>query len=204
MHHFLNVVYHDDVICKFASHFTLKYCITLHSKYDVMDRYVWSDTLYAFANFRNIYALQTLLRACLFDILYVISSLTHVQCTCAWYSHAVPRVCTLVSTAMRCWYPKLYITCAWFFTCFPPLQTLAPPMQSILSRLRQHNYIKIVVFSDHIILHEPVCQWPVCDCLIAFFSKGFPLNKAVAYVNLHKPMLFNNLEMQYHLQSRYD
>lgn len=83
-----------------------------------------------------------------------------------------------------------------------PLQTLAPPMQSILSRLRQHTYIKIVVFSDQTILHEPVCQWPVCDCLIAFFSKGFPLNKAIAYVNLRKPLLFNDLELQYHLQNR--
>lgn len=76
-------------------------------------------------------------------------------------------------------------------------------MQSILSRMRQHKNIKIVVFSDDTILNKPVVEWPVCDCLIAFFSKGFPLQKAIEYANLHNPMLFNDLEIQYTLQERY-
>ena len=63
--------------------------------------------------------------------------------------------------------------------------------------------IKIVVFSDDTILNKPVVEWPVCDCLIAFFSKGFPLQKAIEYANLHNPMLFNDLEIQYTLQDRY-
>ena len=44
-------------------------------------------------------------------------------------------------------------------------------MQSILARLRQQEYIKLVIFSDHTILNEPVEKWPFCNCLVAFYSK---------------------------------
>ena len=44
-------------------------------------------------------------------------------------------------------------------------------MQSILAQLRQQEYIKLVVFSDHTILNEPVEQWPLCNWLVAFYSK---------------------------------
>lgn len=47
---------------------------------------------------------------------------------------------------------------------------------------------------------EPVEKWPVCDCLISFHSKGFPLEKAQAYTELRKPYIINNLDMQYDLQ----
>lgn len=45
-------------------------------------------------------------------------------------------------------------------------------------------------------------EWPPCDCLISFHSKGFPLDKAIAYAALHKPYLINNLHMQYDIQDR--
>ena len=76
-------------------------------------------------------------------------------------------------------------------------------MQSILLRLQHYDHVKIVVFSDDAILREPVDQWPVCDCLLAFFSKGFPLQKATDYVRLRKPFVFNDLSIQYTLQDRY-
>ena len=82
------------------------------------------------------------------------------------------------------------------------VQTLAPPMQSILSRLRHYDHVKIVVFSDHTILHEPVEEWPICKCLLAFFSEGFPLQKATDYVQLREPFLLNDLSIQYTLQDR--
>jgi inositol hexakisphosphate/diphosphoinositol-pentakisphosphate kinase len=89
-----------------------------------------------------------------------------------------------------------------FHLPFAYLQTLAPPMQSILSRLQHYDYIKIVVFSDTIILKDRVEDWPLCDCLLAFFSEGFPLQKAVDYVKLRRPFVFNDLDIQFTLQDR--
>ncbi len=80
---------------------------------------------------------------------------------------------------------------------------MAPPMQNILERFKLQDYIKIEMFSDKIILEHPIEEWPICDCLIAFFSKGFPLEKAINYVSLRKPLVINDLEMQYSLMDRY-
>ncbi len=83
-----------------------------------------------------------------------------------------------------------------------PTQTLAPPMQNILTRLSRQDHIQIIVFPDDTILNEPVEEWPKCDCLIAFYSTGFPLEKAIRYVKLRKPMVLNDLQMQYDLMDR--
>lgn len=45
-------------------------------------------------------------------------------------------------------------------------------------------------------------EWPVCDCLVSFHSKGFPLDKAIQYAQLHNPYVINNLHMQYDIQDR--
>jgi len=74
-------------------------------------------------------------------------------------------------------------------------------MKSILERL-QHPNSEIVVFSESVILNDPIEDWPICDCLITFFSVGFPLDKAVKYVELRKPLLINELESQYDLLDR--
>lgn len=49
-------------------------------------------------------------------------------------------------------------------------------------------------------LQNPVEEWPICDCLISFHSKGFPLDKAIQYEKLRKPYVINNLHMQYDIQ----
>ena len=46
-------------------------------------------------------------------------------------------------------------------------------------------------------------KWPLCDCLVSFHSKGFPLHKAQAYAQLRKPYIINNLDMQHDLQVRF-
>ena len=75
-------------------------------------------------------------------------------------------------------------------------------MQSILDRIKERPYICIVTFSDKVIIESSIEDWPVCDCLIAFYSKGFPLEKAIKYVELRKPLVFNDLGMQYSLMDR--
>lgn len=77
------------------------------------------------------------------------------------------------------------------------------PMQEILERLGRFDYLKPLVFEERVILEEPVENWPLCDCLISFHSKGFPLDKAVKYAKLRNPMLVNDLHMQYTIQDRY-
>ncbi|KAM4618646.1 inositol hexakisphosphate and diphosphoinositol-pentakisphosphate kinase 1 [Polymixia lowei] len=75
-------------------------------------------------------------------------------------------------------------------------------MTQILERLCKFDYIDVVVFPEEVILEEPVENWPLCDCLISFHSKGFPLDKAVEYVKLRNPLLINDLNMQYFIQDR--
>lgn len=105
------------------------------------------------------------------------------------------------------------------------------PMTQILERLCKFEYITVVIMGEDVILNEPVENWPACDCLISFHSKGktsvqalahlrsgqgasthsspaspcisgFPLDKAVAYAKLCKPFLINDLDMQYYIQDR--
>ncbi len=76
-------------------------------------------------------------------------------------------------------------------------------MQNILSRLTSYEYIEILIFSDDVILNQPVEDWPIVDCLVAFYSDGFPLDKAIAYVDLRQPMVVNDLQEQYALMDRW-
>lgn len=45
-------------------------------------------------------------------------------------------------------------------------------MTQILERLCKFEYITVVIMGEDVILNEPVENWPSCDCLISFHSKG--------------------------------
>ncbi|KAM9317667.1 inositol hexakisphosphate and diphosphoinositol-pentakisphosphate kinase 2 isoform 8-T8 [Pholidichthys leucotaenia] len=86
--------------------------------------------------------------------------------------------------------------------CCMMKKSKSKPMTQILERLCRFEYITVVIFPEDIILNEPVDKWPLCDCLISFHSKGFPLDKAVSYAKLRNPLLINDLNMQYYIQDR--
>ncbi|XP_043981449.1 inositol hexakisphosphate and diphosphoinositol-pentakisphosphate kinase 2 isoform X9 [Gambusia affinis] len=86
--------------------------------------------------------------------------------------------------------------------CAMMKKSKSKPMTEILERLCKFDYIDVVIFPEEVILEEPVEKWPLCDCLISFHSKGFPLDKAVEYAKLRNPMLINDLNMQYFIQDR--
>ncbi|XP_041977861.1 inositol hexakisphosphate and diphosphoinositol-pentakisphosphate kinase isoform X3 [Aricia agestis] len=86
--------------------------------------------------------------------------------------------------------------------CAMAKKSQSKPMKEILTRLDEFEFIKMLVFPEEVILKKPVEEWPICDCLISFHSKGFPLDKAIEYEKLRKPYVINNLHMQYDIQDR--
>ena len=61
-------------------------------------------------------------------------------------------------------------------------------MQSIINNLAQYNELQIIQFKEEMFLNEPIENWPEVDVLISFYSKGFPMEKALKYVNTFKPI----------------
>lgn len=108
--------------------------------------------------------------------------------------------------------------------CAMAKKSQSKPMNEILTRLREFEYLKMIVFPEDVILkvhlcfimfgiktnhkrpkhilcpQKPVEEWPLVDCLISFHSKGFPLDKAIQYAQLRNPFIINNLHMQYDIQ----
>ncbi|CAB1339119.1 unnamed protein product [Coregonus sp. 'balchen'] len=80
--------------------------------------------------------------------------------------------------------------------CSMMKKSKSKPMTQILERLCRFEYITVVIFPEDVILNEPVDKWPLCDCLVSFHSKGFPLDKAVSYAKLRNPLLINDLNTQ--------
>ncbi|XP_041965816.1 inositol hexakisphosphate and diphosphoinositol-pentakisphosphate kinase 1 isoform X3 [Alosa sapidissima] len=86
--------------------------------------------------------------------------------------------------------------------CAMMKKSTSKPMTQIMERLCKFEYITVAIFPEEVILNQPVEKWPLCDCLISFHSKGFPLDKAVSYAKLRNPLLINDLNMQYFIQDR--
>ena len=85
--------------------------------------------------------------------------------------------------------------------CAMDKKARSKPMSEILKRLDPVTF-EAVYFGDEVILNESVDNWPVCDVLIAFYSNGYPLEKAEQYVELRQPYLLNDLKMQRTLMDR--
>ncbi|XP_047310855.1 inositol hexakisphosphate and diphosphoinositol-pentakisphosphate kinase VIP2-like isoform X2 [Impatiens glandulifera] len=81
-------------------------------------------------------------------------------------------------------------------------EAFSAPMGQILERLESFGEFEIIYFGDKVILQDPIERWPICDCLIAFYSSGYPLKKAQAYAALRRPFLVNELEPQHLLHDR--
>eukprot|EP00258_Populus_trichocarpa_P028734 XP_024444753.1 inositol hexakisphosphate and diphosphoinositol-pentakisphosphate kinase VIP2 isoform X7 [Populus trichocarpa] len=81
-------------------------------------------------------------------------------------------------------------------------EVLSAPMGQILDRLQAFGEFEVMYFGDKVILEDPIESWPICDCLIAFYSTGYPLEKAEAYATLRKPFLVNELVPQHLLHDR--
>ncbi|EEA06965.1 histidine acid phosphatase [Cryptosporidium muris RN66] len=76
------------------------------------------------------------------------------------------------------------------------------PMQNILKLLSQTGDFTIIIFQESMILEVDCIFWPRVDCLIAFHSNGFPLQKVINYVKLFKPVVMNDIKKQKEMRSR--
>jgi hypothetical protein len=77
-------------------------------------------------------------------------------------------------------------------------------MESVLRRLEKSNSFDIIRFEEEMILNDHPDTWPVVECLIGFVSTGFPLDKALQYVERVRPIEVNPLKNQGVLRNRHE
>lgn len=80
------------------------------------------------------------------------------------------------------------------------------PMQSILAALRAAMpHITTIVLDEAALLHAPAAAWPRVDALLAFHSRGFPLEKVARETRggrRGRVFMVNDLEMQEVMRDR--
>ena len=81
--------------------------------------------------------------------------------------------------------------------CAMEKKTQSISMKNILKLIKEQDpLIEIIIFSTDIIFNKNIENWPIIDVFLCFFSEGFPLTKAEAYVELRKPYLINDVKKQ--------
>ncbi|CAD7945425.1 unnamed protein product [Amoebophrya sp. A25] len=90
--------------------------------------------------------------------------------------------------------------------CSRDRKVFGASMQAILKELENcaGDNLEAIVFGDDCILNKPVTEWPKVDFLICFHTHGFPLDKALEYIALHKEHMvcLNDVALQKDLLSR--
>ena len=72
----------------------------------------------------------------------------------------------------------------------------SPHMQQILDFIREFNDFELIEFKEEMIFNKEVEEWPIVESMIVFYSTGFPYYKVLKYINLRKPFLPNDFEIQ--------
>lgn len=69
-------------------------------------------------------------------------------------------------------------------------------MQNILKGLEAFDEFELIIFDEFTIFNKEVEDWPFVHSMIIFFSNRFPYSKGLKYLNLRKPFLINDFEIQ--------
>ena len=77
-----------------------------------------------------------------------------------------------------------------------PKKVNSTHLKNILDNFQRFEEFQIIIFTEEIIFRLKIDKWPLVDALIIFYSDGFPYNKRLKYINLSKPFLINDFEMQ--------
>ena len=72
----------------------------------------------------------------------------------------------------------------------------SPHMQQILEFIKEFNEFKLIEFEEEMIFNVEIEKWPIVEAMIVFYSTGFPYYKVLKYINLRKPFLPNDFEIQ--------
>ena len=80
---------------------------------------------------------------------------------------------------------------------YPKIEILS---KNLNFREKSKFWVTLEMFAQKLKFSTLVEEWPICDCLISFHSKGFPLEKAAQYDKLRKPFLINDIDKQWDIQ----
>ena len=72
----------------------------------------------------------------------------------------------------------------------------SPHMQQILDFIKEFNDFDLIEFKEEMLFNQEVEEWPIVESMIVFYSTGFPYSKVLKYINLRKPFLPNDFEIQ--------